>query len=158
MQATIEENLEPVLIVVKEILGDKRGNLWIEKYEQIRLKEETENGNETMVWIFLLREWSSLYHDQPHRVVYVEGEDGSREASTLPHVHVRVVSKPCEDFSQVIVSVKCQNTVIFEDIGLSAALAAIVEIYFSFNMEFDSDGDATLNFIQRILGILTYGG
>ena len=153
LQATIEDNLEPVLTVVKEILGEKRGNLWIEKCEQIRFKAETENGNETMVWIFLLREWSNLYHDKPHRVVYVEGEDVGMEVPLLPHVHVRIINKPCEDFSQVIVSLKCQNTMIFEDIGLSAALAGLIEMYFSFNMEFDSEGDATLNFIQRILGI-----
>ena len=139
--------------MVKEILSEKRGNLWEEKFEGIKNKAEIENGNQTIAWVFLLREWSSLYNEKPHKVFYLEGEDGEKEAPSLPHVHIRVVNKPCEDYSQVLVSVRSNDTMIFEDIGLSAALAATLEIYFVFNLCYDSEGDTTLNLIQRILGM-----
>ena len=137
--------------VVKEIVADKKGKLWQEKYDRLVVQADLETGNQMLVWVFLLREWSELYGEKPHRIVYLEGEDSSAEVSQLPYVHVRNVSQPGGDFNRVIVSVMFGSTLIFEDIGLPGALAAVIEIYFSFNLCYDTQADSTLNFIQRII-------
>ena len=154
LEAKMDLNLEPVLAVVKEIIGNKKGELWVHHYETERLKSEAEYGNLTMLWVFLIREWSSLYQEKPHRVIYIQEEDSNKEtAANLPFVHVRKIQCPGEDFvNRALVSVKCGTSLLFEDVGLSGALSAVIEIYFVFNLCFDAQVDDSLNFIQRILG------
>ena len=68
-------------------------------------------------------------------------------------MHVREVSQPGEDYAKkVVVSVMCGHTMVFEDLGFSAALASVIEMSFIFNLCYDKDGDSTLNFVQRVLG------
>ena len=114
---------------------------------------EANNGNMSMVWVFLLREWSKMYKEKPHRVIFIEGVDSLQDISNAPFVHIRKLSQPGDDFGErIIASVMCGNTMVFEDIGLSAALASLIEICFIFHLCYDKDGDATCYFIHRTLG------
>ena len=62
--------------------------------------------------------------------------------------------EPGSDYAErIVVSLKCGgHLVIFEDLGLCAALASMIEICFCFHVEYDKDADSTANFIQRTLG------
>jgi hypothetical protein len=152
LSATVQRNLEPVLVVVSEILIDKKGELWRNRFEEAVNNAEANNGNKTMVWVFLIREWSRMYKEKAQRVIFIEGEDQIQDMSKQPFIHIRRVAQPGEDYDQkVVVSVMCGNTLVFEDVGFGAALACIVEISFIFNLSYDKDADSTLNFIQRIL-------
>ena len=151
--ATIEKNLESVLIIISEIISDKKGNLWYQKMKQYQHESELRTGNQTSYWVYLLREWSKMYKENPSRFIFIEGEDSIQDISTQPHVNVRTVANPGQDFAErVVVSVKVGGDLVFEDIGLSAALAAAVEIAFVFNLCYDKEADSTVNFVQRILG------
>ena len=151
--ATIEKNLEPVLKIVAEIISDKKGSLWDDKLAETTNNAEVNNGNNSLVLVFLLREWSKLYKEKPHRVVFIEGEDDVQDISKQPFVHVRKVPQLGEDYEErIILSVMVGSTMVFEDIGLSSALACVIEICFIFNLCYDKDADNTLNFIQRTLG------
>ena len=151
--ATIEKNLEAVLIVVSEIISDRKGELWDAKLAEMTANAQANNGNDTMIWVFMLREWAKMYKEKPHRIIFIDGEDNLTDVSNQPYVHVRVVPQPGQDYDEkVLVSVMCGTTMVFEDVGLSAALASVIEICFIFNMCYDKDADSTLNFIQRVLG------
>ena len=153
LASKIEKNLSPVLNVVSEIISVKKGPLWDSKLEEISQNAEINNGNDTRLWVFLLRELSKIYRDKPHRVIFIEGEDNLQDISAQPFVHIRKVSQPGVDYPErIIVSVMSGNTMVFEDIGFSAALASLIEICFIFNLCYDKEGDDTLNFIQRTLG------
>ena len=153
LEASVERNLEPVLLVVAEILSRKKGKLWTQKFDEEKVRAEMEEGNQLMVWVFLIREWSGMQQDQLAKVLFLEGTDQANDVSTLPYVHIRKVSQSGGDFPhKVIISVMAGNSSIFQDIGLSAAIAAVLEIYFSFNLHFDKDCDDTLNFLQRVIG------
>ena len=153
LAVTIEKNLEIVLGIVAQIISEKKGGLWDKQFEEVHNNAGMINGNQTMVWVFLLREWSKLYKEKPYRVVYVEGQDDVQEVSKQPYVHVREVPQPGEDYAKkVVVSVMCGNIMVFEDLGFSAALASVIEMCFIFNLCYDKDGDSTLNFVQRVLG------
>ena len=150
--ATVEKNLEPVLVVVSEILIDKKGDLWKNRFDEVMINADANNGNTIMVWVFLIREWAKMYKEKAQRVIFIEGEDHIQEMSKQPFIHIRRVAQPGEDYDQKIVaSVMCGSTLVFEDVGFGAALACIVEISFIFNLCYDKDADSTLNFIQRIL-------
>ena len=151
--ATIQGNLKAVLEIVGEVIAAKLGEVWKKMFEKIKQTAELVNGNEVMVMVFLLREWCRMYKEKPSHVIYLEGEDDVKDVSVQTYVHVREVLQPGEDFEKkVVVSVMNGNTVVFDDIGFSEALAAVVEIYFIFNHCYDKDADSTLNFIQRVIG------
>ena len=152
LAATMEKNLESVLVVVSEILLDKKGELWDEKLGEVTANAGAYNGNDTMIWVFLLREWSKLYKEKPHKVIFIASDDSMADMSKQPFVHIRKVQQSGDYEEKVIVSVMCGNTVVFEDLGFTAALALVIEICFAFNLCYDKEADSTLNFIQRIIG------
>ena len=153
LQATIEMNLDTVLSIVCEIISRKKGELWLARYNDVVHSAEIRNGNSTMVWVFLLREWSKMYKEKPHRIIFIEGEDPIEDVSNQPHVHVRKVKEPGLDFDErVTFSLKCGgHLIIFEDLSLCAALASLVEVCFIFHVEYDKEADSISNFIQRTL-------
>ena len=153
LQATMEKNIDVVLKVIGIIIAEKKGDLWSTKLEEIKLRSQVENGNDTMTWVFLLREWTKIYKEKPQKVIFLEGEDSIQDISEQPHINVRKITQPGGDFSErIVISLKCGNLVLFEDIGLCAALSSLIEVCFIFHVEYDKDGDSMCNFIQRTLG------
>ena len=153
LAATIQGNLQAVLEIVIEVMSAKLGEVWKNMLEKIEESAELVNGNEVMVMVFLLREWTRMYKEKPSHLIFLEGEDVVKDVSDQSYVHVREVHQPGEDFEKkVVISVMSGNTMIFENIGFSEALAAVIEIYFIFNHCYDRDVDSSLNFIQRVLG------
>lgn len=113
--ASIDKNLEPVLAVVSEIILNKKGELWGNKLEEVNNNAVLQTGNDSLLYIFLLREWSKLYKEKPHRVIFVEDEDSTQDVSKTPYVHVRKISQAGEDYEKkVIVSVMSGGRMIFE--------------------------------------------
>ena len=103
--------------------------------------------------VFLLREWSKINREKPHRVIFIEGEDDIKDISKQPYIHIGKIPQPEEDYDEkIVVSVMAGSTIVFQDIGFSAALASVIEICFIFNQCYDKEADNTLNFIQRTLG------
>ena len=153
LAGTMEKNLESVVIVISEIMSDKKGEMW-----DAQLKGVTDNslaflGNEVMVWVYVLREWAKMYKEKPNKIIFITNVDISADMSNQPFVHIRKVPQQSDDYDKkVIVSVMCGPTMMFEDVGFSAALALVIEITFIFNLCYDKEADSTMNFIQRIIG------
>ena len=69
LQASIETNLETILLIVKDIIVDKKGEQWLAHMDEVTHDCEERNGNQIMVWITLIREWAVLYQDKPSKVI-----------------------------------------------------------------------------------------
>ena len=79
--------------MAQKVLILKKGAIWEKKLNEVESAAEEENGNQTMVHIFILRELAASFKNKPGKAIFVEGEDDPKELSSLPFIHVVKVNQ-----------------------------------------------------------------
>ena len=150
---SIEDHIDMVLNMTAQILGEKKGNVWIRQLEEVQNNSRVKHGNELMSQVFIIRELAKSWKNNPAKLIFVEGEDSMSDVSSQPYVNILKVDQPGEgDYDErIIVSVRVGTTTIFDGVSLTQGLAAVIQLCFVFHLLYPSDADEIFNFVQRLL-------
>jgi len=118
---SIEDHIDMVLKMTAQILGEKKGDVWIRQLEEVENKSRAKNGNEIMSRVFIIRELAKSWKNNPAKLIFVEGEDSMSDVSSQPYVNILKVDQPGEgDYDErIIVSVRVGTTTIFDGVSLT---------------------------------------
>ena len=149
----VEENLEDCLLMAQKVLIHKKGAQWEKKLNNIEASAEEDNGNQTMVYIFILRELAESFKNKPEKAIFCEGMDDVQKLSSQPFIHIVKVDQLGEDdYAEAIkMSVRIGTTVIFDNVTLAQGLASIIQLMFCFNLLYPTDCDDFFEYVQRVV-------
>ena len=147
------ENLSDALNMAEKVLIYKKGSSWEKKLRNVELKAEEDNGNETMIYIFILRELALHFRNVPEKFIFIEGEDDVKSLSSQPFIHVLKVDRVGEeDYGEGLsISVRIGSTLVFDNVSFAQALASVIQLTFCFNLLYPSDCDDMFEFLQRVV-------
>ena len=153
LSVSIQDHLDCVLRMTVKILGDKKGESWLRKLEEVENNCEAKNGNDILKQVFIIRELAKSWKNDPEKIIFIQGEDDNQKASDQPYINIVKVDKFGEGDHEetVVISVKVGRTTIFEDVSLCVGLA-VIQLSFVFHLLYPISADDIFNYVQRILG------
>ena len=153
LSRSISDHLDLVLKMLSTYLTEKKAEGWGKCMQDIENESVRKHGNLHMYQVALIRELATAWGNKGEKLIFIEGKDLVKNMSDQPFIYAVEVHNPGSgdyDFSTVF-SVRVGSTLVFEDITLTEALAAVIQISFSFNLLYPQDADDVFNFVQRIL-------
>lgn len=153
LRKSITEHIDGVMILVQNYLEDKKGDVWRKRFEDIDKDCKENFGNTNLLHVFLIRELGKSWGNKSEKLIFIEGQDDLKNISNQPFIHCVKVHQPGEsDYEDsLLFSVRVGTTVVFEEVALTQALAAVIQLSFVFNLMYPVEADDLFNFLQRVL-------
>ena len=148
------EQLTKVLNIVEQFILSKRGEAYQSDLQGVKDLAEETNGNDLMYQIYLLRDLAKLFKNKSQKLIFIDGQDEKKTGPDDQQPNIFVVKKKvlgeAEYEEEIIINLRIGDKMVYRDLTLPEALAALTQTFFCFNLLFPEDSDDIFQFVQRI--------
>ena len=155
LSSSVSSRMSKIFYFVEQYLLSKKGQAYEVELTEVKVSAERRNGNDGFYKIFLLRELAKQLRNSPEQVVFIDWTDekslraGDHEANLLITRKDTLCTSEFEE--KISVSVRIGEKIVFKDVSLPVAFAALIQIYYVCNVNYPSKADDVFQFIQRML-------
>ena len=159
LAVTVEDHYGFIINTIEKYLMFKNKN--DKEYKEF-LETEKKNsqerfGNELWYNIILLKHLGREFKNKIESIVFVDHLDDKSNGPQEHHPNIFITKRNTlgqEDFSeQIFMSVRIGDKVLFQCVSVCQAIASLIHLYFSFNLNYPNEADDICQIFQRIFCI-----
>ena len=150
---TAESNMPKITNLVADFLVSKKGDTFERQIEESRNNSREKTGNSILFHFYLFRELGKFWKNKSEKFIFLAGTDQAKDISEQhPFIHVSVRNVMGTDTyeEEVVVGVRIGDTIVYDQISYTEAIAAVVQLYFVMNLLYPPECDDLCQFMQRI--------
>ena len=155
LSTSVELQLSKVMGLVEQYLLSKKGSDYEAQMYQAKQSSEQRFGNDIEYKVILLKELSKVFRNKSEKILFVDGKDeiGAGANDQQPNLFIfKQSSLGIDEYvEKLIISVRVGEKVLFNTPDFCQAIAAVVQLYFIFNIFYPPEADDICQFLQRIL-------